>query len=137
MTNPIQTTPEPPMRNTPDSVHAPGFVQPPVNSSDPSEQNGAKIAAPTFEQLLETLIEITPLARVDKRQYGDRFTAAREALREYVARLRRDHDAMDKMYTGVCVPLQECCQRHHLGLGGENVAELVVEEIAKWRGKLI
>lgn len=32
-------------------------------------------------------------------------------------------------YTAMCVPLQECCQKHKLGFGGENVAKVAVEAI--------
>ena len=32
-------------------------------------------------------------------------------------------------YTAMCVPLQECCQKHNLGFGGENVAKVAVEAI--------
>jgi hypothetical protein len=39
-------------------------------------------------------------------------------------------------YSRICTRLQECCQQHHLGLGGEAVDAVVVEEIDRLRAEL-
>jgi hypothetical protein len=48
-------------------------------------------------------------------------------------RLQREVKAMSEMYTQVTAPLQECCQKYKLGLGGEMCHELVIEEIERLR----
>lgn len=55
------------------------------------------------------------------------------ALRDENERLQREIKAMSEMYTQVTSPLQECCQRHRLGLGGELCHELVIEEVDRLR----
>ena len=59
--------------------------------------------------------------------------AARQAIEEAFSKLSREIKAMDELYTQVTSPLQDCCQRHHLGLGGEMVHELVIEEVDRLR----
>lgn len=39
-------------------------------------------------------------------------------------------------YRQICATLQECVQKHHLGLGGEHIDTLAVEEIDRLRAAL-
>ena len=86
-----------------------------------------------FKALLDELIEIAPLARVDKRQYGDRLGVARSAVEAFVEELEAEVAARGKLYGDMCGILHDCCQKYRLGLGGENIAELVTEEVARLR----
>jgi hypothetical protein len=56
-----------------------------------------------------------------------------EARLSELERAKAEIKAMDEMYTEVCAPLQDCCQKYHLGLGGEFVQELVVAEVDRLR----
>lgn len=54
---------------------------------------------------------------------------------------RRDKDLetfdwLKKEYGRVCGMLQETCQKYKLGLGGEDVAELVVAEVERLKEEL-
>lgn len=41
---------------------------------------------------------------------------------------------VDEQYRTMCAKLQECVHRHNLGLGGEDVADLVIHELDKLKG---
>lgn len=50
---------------------------------------------PDYEKLLDELIEIAPLAKIDSvtlNRYGEKLAAARAALTEYEAKLREERD---------------------------------------------
>lgn len=61
--------------------------------------------------------------------------AARSSLLEATEKLERERKAIEGLYTAMCDKLQACVQRFHLGLGGEHVDDLVVEEVARLRSE--
>lgn len=46
-----------------------------------------------------------------------------------VDQLQKDHDDLKLNYVSLCTRLQECVQKHHIGLGGEKLDQLVVTHI--------
>lgn len=103
--------------------------------------------APTadFRELLDALIDKS--VRVENCECESmpcehviEYRASRKALEDYEARIRAEHQrevkAMNKMFGEVCEPLHDCCQRHKLGLGGEHVQHLVVEEVDRLSAEL-
>lgn len=75
----------------------------------------------------------------------------RAQIESLFARVQRENErltdeikACGEMYKQVCDPLQECCQKYKLGLGGEMCHELVIAEvdglrsnIGRWRDELM
>jgi len=59
--------------------------------------------------------------------------AARSRVEAYVEELETEITARGKLYGAMCGILHDCCQKYKLGLGGENIAELVTEEVAQLR----
>jgi dihydroneopterin aldolase len=46
-----------------------------------------------------------------------------------VDQLQKDHDDLKLNYVALCTRLQECVQKHRIGLGGEKLDQLVVTYI--------
>lgn len=83
-----------------------------------------------------TLPSMCPYCSPEREKQIAQVREARSRISELEAeneRLGREVKAMDEMYSQVTTPLQNCCQRHHLGLGGEMTHELVVEEVDRLR----
>jgi len=64
---------------------------------------------------------------------AERRLAAREAVEAYVGELEKEIKARGEIYGAMCDRLHACCQKYHLGLGGEHVDRLVVEEVDRLR----
>jgi len=85
---------------------------------------------PTFEQLTD---ELEIACRRGYQLNDARITAARSALRSHVAELEKEIKARGEIYGAMCDRLHACCQKYKLGLGGEHVDRLVVEEVDRLR----
>ena len=93
---------------------------------------------PTFEQLLDNYVDVISdmhhlSFHSDFDAWGRKRDAAREALRSHVAELEKEIKARGEIYGAMCDRLHACCQKYHLGLGGEHVDRLVVEEVDRLR----
>jgi hypothetical protein len=60
--------------------------------------------------------------------------AAREAVEAYVGELEKEIKARGEIYGAMCERLHGCCQKYHLGLGGEHVDRLIIEEVDRLHG---
>lgn len=60
---------------------------------------------------------------------NERQAEALEMFRDEQKRDKAEIKARGEVYGRMCETLHACCQKHHLGLGGEHVDRLVVEEV--------
>ena len=132
-----------------DDVHT---CSPPVPTSEPEvirAQIHEAIDAARECQRLEILSR-TQTLRADAwsiaENYFDRTSAkvfaSVASLESRIAALTQENAAIKKIYAMHCEEVQECVQRFHIGLGGENIFELVTSEVARltaerdeWREK--
>lgn len=103
----------------------------------------------TFEKLLDDLISkaifrgrdgSSTQARIINGSYESRqkaVDASRLALEEYVAKQEAEIKARGELWGRMCETLHACCQKYHLGLGGEHVDRLVVEEVDRLRSSAL
>jgi hypothetical protein len=61
--------------------------------------------------------------------------AARLAVEALFEKQQAEIGARGKLYGEMCGILHDCCQKYKLGLGGENIAELVTEEVSHLRSE--
>lgn len=69
----------------------------------------------------------------------ERFDTAKlggNALIERIAELEAEIKARGEIYGAMCERLHGCCQKYHLGLGGEHVDRLVIEEVSRLRERI-
>ena len=63
--------------------------------------------------------------------------AARLAVEALFEKQQAEIGARGKLYGDMCGVLHDCCQKYRLGLGGENIAELVTEEVGRLRATML
>ena len=61
------------------------------------------------------------------------FNKYEDEKKPHVAELEKEIKARGEIYGAMCDRLHACCQKYHLGLGGEHVDRLVVEEVDRLR----